>query len=102
MIAASLDSVLDPVDQADVSRHLSDCVPCRATAAGYTADESHLRDAAAVAPPAWVESLVIDAARSARPAGGQSWARARPRVIATLIGVATIVAMVVVLGQALR
>ncbi len=102
MIAAAVDGVLDPVDQAAVSLHLRDCVACRAVAADYAADISHLRDVAAVAPPAWVAEIVFEAAARPRPAGGRSRATAGSRLLATLVGVALVVALVVVLGQVLR
>jgi predicted anti-sigma-YlaC factor YlaD len=102
LIAAALDGALDPVDQAAVSLHLRDCVACRAVAADYAADTSHLRDVAAVAPPAWVAALVIEAARRTQPVGGRSWAPARSRLLATLVGVALLVALAVVLAEALR
>ena len=101
-MAAALDGPLDPVEQADVSRHLRACVACRAVGSGYEADASLLRDIAAVAAPAWVAAIVLDSAAQPVTPRGRSWSRIRPRLIAALVGAAVLIAIVIVLGQSLR
>jgi predicted anti-sigma-YlaC factor YlaD len=103
LIAAAVDGPLDPVDRAEVRRHVRDCVACRSIGSGYAADAAQLRDIAHPAPPAWVAATVLDAAARPGPPRGRSTSRARWRHVAELAVVAvTVLAMVLILGLALR
>jgi predicted anti-sigma-YlaC factor YlaD len=102
LLAAALDGPLDPVDRAEVSRHLRECVDCRIAGSGYAGDASQLRDIAAVAAPDWIAVVVLESAARPRPHRVRSRLWIHLRLIAAVVGAILVIAVLVVLVQALR